>query len=89
VGCRQVLEKRSLVRIVRTPEGVQIDPQGKRPGRGAYLHNQRSCWEQGLKGKLAHALKVALTAEERSRLAEYMKTFERNETATAGPPADE
>ena len=56
VGCRQVLAKRTLIRVVRTAEGVRVDPTGKAAGRGAYLHNLRSCWERGLKGALAHAL---------------------------------
>ena len=61
VGCRQTLAKRSLIRIVRTPEGLRVDPTGKLPGRGAYLHDRRSCWENGIKGALAHALNVELT----------------------------
>jgi uncharacterized protein len=66
-----VLPKRTLVRIVRRPEGVQIDPTGKLAGRGAYLHDKRSCWERGLKGALAHALKIELTAEDKDRLAAF------------------
>lgn len=72
VGCRQVLPKRTLIRIVRTAEGVQIDPTGKMAGRGAYLHNRRTCWEQGLKGSLAQALKTTLTIEDKERLSEFM-----------------
>jgi predicted RNA-binding protein YlxR (DUF448 family) len=64
VGCREVLSKRTLIRIVRTDSGVKIDPTGKLAGRGAYLHNKRSCWERGLKGALGHALKTELTVEE-------------------------
>ena len=60
VGCQTVLSKRTLIRLVRTPEGVLVDPSGKLNGRGAYLHNRRSCWEQGLTGALPHALKVEL-----------------------------
>jgi len=71
VGCRDVLPKRSLIRIVRSPTGVQIDPTGKMAGRGAYLHNLRSCWERGLKGALASALKTELTNEERERLVAF------------------
>jgi predicted RNA-binding protein YlxR (DUF448 family) len=62
-----------LIRIVRTPEGVQIDPTGKLAGRGAYLHDLRSCWLQGLKGPLAHALKTELSAQDRERLEEYLE----------------
>ena len=72
VGCRKVMPKRQLVRIVRSPEGVQVDSTGKLAGRGAYLHDRHSCWERGLKGALAHALKTELTAEDRERLQAFM-----------------
>lgn len=75
VGCREVLSKRQMLRIVRTTEGVRVDPTGKLAGRGAYLHDQRSCWVRGLKGALAHALKTELTNEDRVRLEEFMNTL--------------
>ncbi|MEW6178669.1 MAG: YlxR family protein [Chloroflexota bacterium] len=75
VGCRQVMAKRVLIRIVRTPQGVQIDPTGKLAGRGAYVHEDRQCWERALKGALAHALKTELTEQERMILTEYMQTL--------------
>ncbi len=75
VGCRQVLSKRSMIRIVRTPEGVRVDPTGKAPGRGAYLHNQRSCWEVGLRGALAKALRIELTTSDREYLMGYMSAL--------------
>jgi len=75
VGCNLVLPKRSLIRLVRTPQGVFIDPGGKLSGRGAYLHNQRSCWERGLKNTLAHALKVELTDQDRQRLQIFLETL--------------
>jgi predicted RNA-binding protein YlxR (DUF448 family) len=64
-----------LIRIVRTPEGLRVDPTGKTPGRGAYLHDQRHCWESGLKGALAHALKVELTGTDRETLRAFMATL--------------
>ncbi len=75
VGCRSVLPKRTLIRLVRTEQGVLIDPTGKAAGRGAYLHNQRSCWERGLKGALAHALKTDLTEQDRERLQAFLTTL--------------
>ena len=75
VGCRTVIAKRTLTRIVRTPEGIIIDPTGKANGRGAYLHNQRSCWERGLKGALAQSLKVELSAADRLMLTAWMETL--------------
>lgn len=75
VGCRTVMAKRQLVRIVRTADGVLVDPTGKLAGRGAYLHDKRSCWENGLKGSLANALKVALTPADRLHLENFMSTL--------------
>lgn len=70
-----VLGKRQLVRVVRTDQGVLLDPTGKRAGRGAYLHDRRSCWETGLHGSLARALKVDLTAADRERLQAFAETL--------------
>jgi predicted RNA-binding protein YlxR (DUF448 family) len=70
-----VLPKRALLRLVRQPDGVYVDPTGKLPGRGAYLHNVRLCWEKGLKGPLAHALKVDLTSDDMERLRQIMQTL--------------
>jgi uncharacterized protein len=75
VGCREVLAKRSLIRVVRQAEGIIIDPTGKQPGRGAYIHNRRSCWELALKGSLALALKIALTDHDRDNLSAFMATL--------------
>jgi predicted RNA-binding protein YlxR (DUF448 family) len=75
VGCRLVLPKRALIRVVRSPQGVIVDPTGKAAGRGAYLHNRRSCWERGLKGALAHALKADLTDQENERLKAFSMTL--------------
>ena len=85
VGCREVLPKRKMVRIVRTAEGVQVDSTSKLAGRGAYLHDRRECWERGLRGSLAHALKTTLTADERARLEDFMNTLPMEaETVGAG-----
>ncbi len=84
MGCRTVLAKRQLVRVVRRPDGVVVDPTGKLAGRGAYLHNARSCWERGLKGALANALKTTLTEEDRQRLNEFISTLPHETADEAG-----
>ena len=83
VGCRTVLAKRELIRIVRTPEGARVDPSGKLAGRGAYLHNQRSCWERGLRGALAHALKTELTPADREQLEAFANSLPQEPTTDA------
>ena len=75
VGCREVLPKRTLIRIVRTSGGIQIDPSGKAAGRGAYLHDRRACWERGLKGALAHALRTDLSDNDREILTGFFETL--------------
>ena len=72
VGCRQVLSKKTLIRLVRTTEGIVIDPSGKIAGRGAYLHEIKECWEKGLKGSLANALKTELTETDRELLKSFL-----------------
>ena len=86
VGCREVLPKRTLIRIVRTAEAVRIDPTGKLAGRGAYLHNQRSCWERGMKGALAQALKIELSIEDRNMLSAYMASLPEGLVVSDGEP---
>ena len=70
VACREVNDKRTLIRIVRTPEGVKLDPSGRLSGRGAYVHNSPDCWEKALtKGILARSLKCELSPEDRDALS--------------------
>jgi predicted RNA-binding protein YlxR (DUF448 family) len=78
-----VQPKRALLRLVRQPEGVQVDPTGKLAGRGAYLHNLRTCWEKGLKGPLAHALKMNLTADDMDRLRQFMQSLPKDNEAAS------
>ncbi len=50
VGCREMKEKKSLIRVVRSPEGtVSLDPTGKKPGRGAYVCREGECLKRALK----------------------------------------
>ena len=85
MACREVLPKRQMVRIVRTTEGVRIDPTGKLAGRGAYLHDRRECWARGLRGALANALKAELTAEDRAQLENFMNTLPHDHPDHAEP----
>jgi predicted RNA-binding protein YlxR (DUF448 family) len=70
VACQRKRPKRELIRVVRTPEGtIEVDPRGKRSGRGAYLCADRSCWEMALlHRKLGQALRCAVSAEEVAEL---------------------
>ena len=74
---RQTGDKRGLIRIVRTPEGrVEVDPTGKKNGRGAYLTADRAIWEKALAGNiLARALKVEIAPEDVAALRAYAETL--------------
>jgi predicted RNA-binding protein YlxR (DUF448 family) len=79
VGCRQAAGKRELVRVVRTPAGsVEVDPTGKKNGRGAYVHADPSCWELALTRKaLQHALKTELSDADRQSIDAYRTSLSR------------
>jgi len=78
VVCRQNRPKRELVRVVRTPEGrVDIDPTGKRAGRGAYVCRRRRCWDTALKRNvLEQALKTVIRDEDRVGLVTFAGSLE-------------
>jgi len=82
VGCGQVQGKREMVRVVRTPEGrAEVDPTGKRNGRGAYIHRSRTCWDAAIGGgRLAHAIKTALSDPDRQALEAFAASWPIEET---------
>ena len=61
LGCQALKPKRDMIRIVRTPDGViEVDPTGKKSGRGAYVCPNLECLELLRKGKrLERVLEVA------------------------------
>ena len=92
IACRRVQAKRTLVRLVRTPEGVLVDPKGKMNGRGAYIHASRSCGTRAMgldrargKGRLPveTALKTSLTPTDRIRLEEWTRSLPAEEETPA------
>jgi uncharacterized protein len=70
VACRQVKNKRDLVRLVRSVQGdIEIDATGKTDGRGAYLCPTKDCLGKALLGnQLEHTLKSRLAPDNRARL---------------------
>ena len=80
VACRRTAGKRELIRLVRTPEGVKVDPTGKAPGRGAYLHPDRRCWAQALeRNMLARALRTQIGPENLAELQAYAASLPEDE----------
>ena len=64
MGCQEVQDKRSLIRVVRSPEGeISIDLTGRKAGRGAYLCPKAECLEKAIKTKaLERSLEVTMDA---------------------------
>ncbi len=81
VACREVKPKRQLIRLVYTVNGTaEVDPSGKKAGRGAYLCHSPDCWEKGLKkGRLEQALRKKISAENQARLVEFSRMLLSND----------
>ena len=72
VGCREMKEKKSLIRVVRSPEGtVSLDPTGKKPGRGAYVCRDGECLGRAIR---QHQLERQLQAELTPEASEGLRT---------------
>lgn len=74
VGCREMKDKRSLIRVVRRPEGsIEIDDTGKKSGRGAYICPNQACFAKAKKAKsLERALNIQLDEDLYSTLAQQV-----------------
>ena len=60
VGCREMKDKKELLRVVRTPEGdIQLDGRGKASGRGAYVCRSQDCLQKAVR---QHQLERAFSA---------------------------
>lgn len=62
VGCREMKDKKSLLRVVKSPEGVvSLDFVGKKPGRGAYVCHDVECLKKARKSRaLERAFSTAI-----------------------------
>ena len=76
MGCRQVRPKFELIRLVNNSGKTEIDLNGNKPGRGAYLCKSIGCWRKALKGAcLESALKIRVSQEDKDRLMEYSENL--------------
>ena len=65
VGCKEKKNKNELLRIVYNKEGeIDVDTNGKKEGRGAYICKQKKCLEKAIKNKgLERTFKTKLDEE--------------------------
>ena len=64
-GCGEMFDKRTLVRVVKSPEGeISLDLTGKKAGRGAYVCKSVECMKKARKKKaFERAFSVAIDDE--------------------------
>ena len=62
LGCREMKNKKDLIRVVRSPEGeISLDFKGKKPGRGAYVCPDPACLAKARKSRaLERAFSTAI-----------------------------
>ena len=74
LGCGEMKEKKELIRVVRSPEGiVSVDKTGKKPGRGAYVCQSKTCAAKAISPKaLEKALGVKLSTEVCAKILEEL-----------------
>ena len=74
-GCGERKEKKSLFRVILTPEGeIFLDKTGKKNGRGAYICNSPVCLQKARKTKaLERSLKVTIPENVYQELEKEMK----------------
>ena len=79
VGCREMKEKRALIRVVKSPEGeISLDFRGKKPGRGAYLCPSAQCLAKARKAKrLERALEAQIPPEVYERIEQEIEGAQR------------
>ena len=70
VGCRGRGDQRDLVRVTRAPGGeIVVDVAGSAPGRGSYVHREKTCVEAAMRSKaFERALRTSLSADAAARL---------------------
>lgn len=75
LGCREMKNKKDLIRVVRSPEGeITLDFKGKKPGRGAYVCPDPACLAKAKKSRaLERAFSAQLPPEVYAQLEDQMR----------------
>ena len=52
LGCREMIAKQDMIRIIKSPEGTfSLDDTGRKNGRGAYVCRSGECLQKAIKSK--------------------------------------
>ena len=77
IACKNVKDKKALIRIVRTKEGVmELDITGRKNGRGAYICKDVKCFESLKKSRgLERSFKTQVSIEVYDRLSDELNSL--------------
>lgn len=77
-GCREMKQKRELIRVVKTPEGeIRLDRTGKLNGRGAYICKSAECLKRARKsGALSRTFGMEIPEEIYGKIETELESVE-------------
>lgn len=78
VGCQEMKSKKEMIRIIKSSEDIfELDPTGKKNGRGAYICKSQSCLAAAMKNKgLERSFKQAIPQNVYEQLVKEMSELE-------------
>ena len=78
-GCREMKNKKEMMRILKTPENeIILDTPGRKTGPGAYLCVSMDCFEKAVKNHgIERSLKTAVPDEVYEELKKELENIEK------------
>lgn len=69
VGCGEIKDRKELIKITKTNDGIFVNPDNKKFGRSAYLCYNNACVEAAFKkNKIAKVLKSSISEDLKGKL---------------------
>lgn len=76
IGCGEMKDKKEMIRVLRTEEGIILDSTGRKNGRGAYICPTTDCFNKARKSKgLERSFKMAISEEVYNSLAKEIENI--------------
>lgn len=80
LGCREMKQKKELIRIVKQADTIRLDPTGRAAGRGAYICRNAACLEHCIKNKALHkTFEMQVEAGVYESLKEELRNLDKTE----------
>ena len=78
IGCQEMKSKKEMIRVIKSSDDtLELDPTGKKNGRGAYICKSESCLSAAMKNKgLERSFKQAIPQEVYEQLVKEMSQLE-------------